>query len=76
MNSLEAIKKLTNYLDLSLDSQDEAQATKLINTIKKDLEVLEIIKKVFNYRSVQKFVDHMTKDEFLTVQEWLENDNK
>lgn len=42
--------------------------------LEKDLEVLEIIKNVFNYRSVQKFVDNMTKDEFFTVQEWLENE--
>ena len=40
--------------------------------IERDLEVLEILKKVFNYKSVQKFVDNMTKDEFFKVKEWLE----
>ena len=45
-----------------------------IEVIEKDLEVLEILKKVFNYKSVQKFVENMTKDEFFIVKEWLEND--
>ena len=43
-----------------------------INTIKKDLEVLEILKDVFNYKSVQQFVDHMSREDFFKVQEWLE----
>lgn len=42
--------------------------------IVKDSEVLEILKKVFKYKSVQQFVDNMTKDEFFIVKEWLEND--
>ena len=41
--------------------------------IVKDLEVLEILKKVFNYKYVQKFVENMTQDEFFKVKEWLEN---
>lgn len=42
--------------------------------IVKDFEVLEILKKVFKYKSVQQFVDNMTKDEFFRVKEWLEDD--
>lgn len=40
--------------------------------IVKDFEVLEILKNVFKYKSVQQFVDNMTKDEFFRVKEWLE----
>ena len=46
-----------------------------IAVIEKDLEVLEILKKVFNYKSVQKFVEDTSADEFFIVKEWLENDN-
>ena len=44
-----------------------------IAVIEKDLEVLEILKKVFNYTSVQKFVDDTSAEEFFIVKEWLEN---
>ena len=30
-----------------------------------------VIKDVFNYKSVQKFVDHMSREDFFKVQEWL-----
>lgn len=43
-----------------------------ISVIGKDLEVLEILKKVFNYKSVQKFVEDTSADEFFIVKEWLE----
>ena len=46
-----------------------------IEVIENDLEVLEILKKVFNYKSVQKFVEDTSADEFFIVKEWLENDN-
>ena len=46
MTSKEALKKLINYLDLSLDRQDEEQVTELLNTIKKDLDRLEKLEKV------------------------------
>ena len=45
-----------------------------IEKIEKDLEVLQIIKDVFNYKTTQKFVDHMSKEDFLKVQKWLGND--
>ena len=45
-----------------------------IAVIEKDLEVLEILKKVFNYKSVQKFVEDTSADEFFIVKEWLNND--
>ena len=46
-----------------------------ISVIEKDLEVLEILKKVFNYKSVQKFVEDTSADEFFIVKEWLNNDS-
>ena len=46
-----------------------------IEVIENDLEVLEILKKVFNYKSVQKFVEDTSADEFFIVKEWLNNDN-
>lgn len=42
--------------------------------LEKDLEVLKILKKVFNYKSVQKFVEDTSADEFFIVKEWLENE--
>ena len=45
-----------------------------IAVIEKDLQVLEIIKRVFNYKSVQKFVEDTSADEFFIVKEWLKND--
>lgn len=44
-----------------------------IAVIEKDLEVLETLKRVFDYKSVQKFVEDTSADEFFIVKEWLEN---
>lgn len=46
-----------------------------ISVIEKDLEVLEILKKIFNYKSVQKFVEDTSAEEFFIIKEWLKNDN-
>lgn len=46
-----------------------------ISVIEKDLEVLEILKKIFNYKSVQKFVEDTSAEEFFIIKEWLENDS-
>ena len=43
-------------------------------TIKKDLEVLKILRGVFNYKKIQTFIDNMTGEEFFKVKEWLENE--
>lgn len=71
MTSKEALEILLVGYYNNANYQDVIEARE---KLEKDLEVLKIIKNVFNYRSVQKFVDNMTKDEFFTVQEWLEND--
>ena len=41
-----------------------------VDTIEKDLEVLEILKNVFNYKSIQQFIDSMSKEEWLKIKEW------
>ncbi|MDY5646053.1 MAG: hypothetical protein SPF22_03480 [Candidatus Onthovivens sp.] len=46
-----------------------------IAVIENDLEVLEILKRVFNYKSVQKFVEDTSADEFFILKEWLNNDS-
>ena len=43
--------------------------------LEKDLEVLKILKKVFNYKSVQKFIEEISVDEFFILKEWLGNDS-
>ena len=41
-----------------------------VDTIEKDLEVLEILKNVFNYKSIQQFIDSMSKEQWLKIKEW------
>lgn len=46
----------------------------LVMTIEKDLEVLDIFKRVFNYKSIQKFIEDMSKEEWFKIKEVLGND--
>ena len=62
------------YNQYEEDEKFYLEAVELYNIVLKDLEILEILKNVFNYKSVQEFVDNMTKDDFFRVKEWLEND--
>lgn len=41
-----------------------------LNIIEKDLEVLDIFKRVFDYKSIQQFIDSMNKEEWLKIKEW------
>ena len=41
-----------------------------LNIIEKDLEVLEILKNVFNYKSIQQFIDSMSKEQWFKIKEW------
>lgn len=80
MTSKEALKYLLVnseelYSQYEEDEKFYLDAVELYNIVLKDLEILDILKKVFNYKSVQKFVENMTKDEFFKVKEWLENDS-
>ena len=79
MTSKEALKYLLAdseelYTQYEEDEKFYLNAVELYNIVLKDLEVLEILKKVFNYKSVQKFVEDTSADEFFKVKEWLEND--
>lgn len=69
MTSKEALSDL-----YSLAIGDKNHTKKYKETIEKDLEILDILKDVFNYKTVQKFVDNMTKEDFFKVKEWLENE--
>ena len=41
-----------------------------VDTIEKDLEVLDIFKRVFNYKLIQKFIEDMSKEEWFKIKEW------
>ena len=79
MKSKEYLKQIatTEVIDCTYNDKTKKRIADIfsvgIAVIEKDLEILEILKKVFNYKSVQKFVENMTKDEFFIVKEWLEN---
>ena len=79
MTSREALKLaiLEYEKDLEFDKNNQwvKDVLKGLKECQQDIEVLEIIKKVFNYKSVQKFVENMTQDDFFKVKEWLENDS-
>ena len=81
MTSKEYLKQIatTEVIDCTYNDNSKKRIADIfsvgISVIEKDLEVLEILKKVFNYKSVQKFVEDTSADEFFIVKEWLENDN-
>ena len=54
---------------LGIDKPD-IETEKAIEKIEKDLEVLDILKNVFNYKSIQQFIDSMSKEEWLKIKEW------
>ena len=45
-----------------------------IEAIKKDLEVLDILKGISGFMSVKFFVKHLTKEQWIKVKEWLINE--
>lgn len=65
MNCKEAFKELK-------ENAQEICEWELIrlNVIEKDLEVLDILKNVFNYKSIQQFIDSMSKEQWLKIKEW------
>ena len=90
MNSKEALKKIENTTNWSSDEDIDKDLYNLwgnvaCRTIKKDLEVLEIIKKhngkVYGYKGKLNennicviSVNDLTEEEFNVIKEWLEND--
>lgn len=79
MTSKEYLKQIatTEVIDCTYNDNSKKRIADIfpvgIEVIGRDLEVLEILKKVFNYKSVQKFVEDTSADEFFIVKEWLEN---
>lgn len=72
MASKENIKNLINYLDLSLDSQEEEQVKQLLDTIANDLERLEKLENVTKL-FLTKYVplDSLSPDFWESKEEWL-----
>lgn len=81
MTSKEYLKQIatTEVIDCTYNDNSKKRIADIfsvgIAVIEKDLEVLEILKKVFNYKSVQKFVEDTSADEFFILKEWLNNDS-
>ena len=74
MNSEEALSRIKRshriaMACLEIDKPD-IETEKAIKIIEKDLEVLEILKNVFNYKSIQQFIDSMSKEQWLKIKEW------
>ena len=81
MTSKEYLKQIatTEVIDCTYNDNSKKRIADIfpvgIKVIENDLEVLEILKRVFNYKSVQKFVEDTSADEFFIVKEWLKNDS-
>ena len=81
MTSKEYLQQIatTEVIDCTYNDNSKKRISDIfsvgIAVIEKDLEVLEILKKVFNYKSVQQFVEDTSADEFFIVKEWLKNDS-
>ena len=68
-NDLEKeLKELQIQYDKVLKERNELEKENKL--LKKDLEVLEILKNVFNYKSIQQFIDSMSKEQWLKIKEW------
>ena len=59
---------------INLNTHEEVSIEECYDIIIKDLEVLDIFKRVFNYKSIQKFIEDMSKEEWIKIKEWLGND--
>ena len=82
MDSKEALKILFMTCDEELlqDNYDILFASQLEEIIKKDLDVLEILKKKkvvidWNSNDMFTFDEHLTKEEENKIKEWMKNDN-
>ena len=59
---------------IDLNTHEKVSIEECYDIIIKDLEVLDIFKRVFNYKSIQKFIEDMSKEEWIKIKEWLKND--
>ena len=78
MNSKEALyllmtnqkKVRDDFTFINLNTHEKVSIEECYDIVIKDLEVLEIFKRVFNYKSIQQFIDSMSKEEWLKIKEW------
>ena len=59
---------------IDLNTHEKVSIKECYNIVIKDLEVLDIFKRVFNYKSIQKFIEDMSKEEWIKIKEWLEDE--
>ena len=59
-----------DFTFINLNTHEKVSIEECYNIVIKDLEILEIFKRVFNYKSIQKFIDSMSKEEWLKIKEW------
>ena len=59
---------------INLNTHEEVSIEECYDIIIKDLEVLDIFKRVFNYKSIQKFIEDMSKEEWIKIKEWLKHE--
>lgn len=55
---------------IDLNTHEKVSIEDCYDIVIKDLEILEILKDVFNYKSVQKFIDSMSKEQWIKIKEW------
>ena len=55
---------------IDLNTHEKVSIEECYDIVIKDLEVLEILKNVFNYKSIQQFIDSMSKEQWLKIKEW------
>ena len=55
---------------IDLNTHEKVSIEECYDIVIKDLEVLEIFKRVFNYKSIQQFIDSMSKEEWFKIKEW------
>ena len=60
---------------IDLNTHEKVSIEECYDIVIKDLEVLDIFKRVFNYKSIQKFIEDMSKEEWIKIKEWLEDEN-
>ena len=78
MNSEEALyllmtnqkKVRDDFTFINLNTHEKVSIEECYDIVIKDLEVLDIFKRVFNYKSIQQFIDSMSKEEWFKIKEW------
>ena len=78
MTSKEALSDLLNMANYCLEEKEQKQIKEEYNLINKDLEMLEILKKHYDFTSpLEYFIEffiYNSDEDFEKVKEWLKND--